>query len=169
MKVTLDHNVVIDLAKGSPNIQTLSRRLENRSLEAYVVEVGASEMRERGIQPDRYDLFEDLLRQAVLESVPRLTPLMVWDVSFWDRCIWGDDQTDAELTEIERVLFGDSQAVKPGNKAWLNRFCDVHTMSCHLHYGNDVFVTSDRNFHKATKKPALVALGAGRIVTPGEL
>ena len=39
-------------------------------------------------------------------------------------------------------------------------------MWCHLHYKNDIFVTSDGNFHKATKLPRLLALGAGQIVRP---
>lgn len=169
MKATLDHNVVIDLANRCPNVERLRGLLAEGSLQAYVVEIGASEMRERGIQPDRYVLFEDMLRTAGLESVPRLTPLMVWDATFWDHGLWGDEETGAELARIEGVLFGDARAVEPGSKVWLNRLCDVQTMWCRLHYANETLVTSDRNFHKATKKPSLIAMGAGRIVLPEEL
>lgn len=77
-------------------------------------------------------------------------------------------------TEIEQILFGESPRIEIAGKpedsiefvAWLNRICDVQTMWCHLQYENDVFVTSDRNFHKATKTPRLIAMGAGRISTP---
>ena len=88
---------------------------------------------------------------------------------FWDHFLWSDDKGEAELDEIEGVLFGDSPPVDPGSRAWLNRKCDVLSMWCHIHYGNDVFVTSDGNFHKATKLPRLIALGAKRIARPEEM
>lgn len=126
-------------------------------------------MRERGIRPDRYDLFTHLLRDAGLDNQPRLMPLMIWDVTFWEHGIWAEEGADAQIRSIETILFGAAQQVDIGSKAWLNRLCDVHTMWCHLHYGNDTFVTSDGNFHKVAKKPALIALGAGSIVRPEEL
>ena len=169
MKATLDHNVVIDFANHSQNVERLRELLSHGSVEAQVVEIGASEMRARGIRPDRYDLFEDLLREAGLESVPRLMPLMIWDVTFWDHGIWAGKDSEAQLSRIESILFGDAQPPEAGGKGWLNRLCDVHTMWCHLHYKNDTFVTSDRNFHKATKKPTLIALGAGSILLPEEI
>src|SRR3954470_18822204 len=90
-RITLDHNVVIDMANNSANVEALRKAVSKRTYEAFVVEIGASEMRQRGIRPDRYDLFEDLLREAGLEFAPRLSPMMTWDVTFWDRGLWGDD------------------------------------------------------------------------------
>jgi len=49
---------------------------------------------------------------------------------------------------------------------WRNRKCDVQAIWSHIHHKRDVFVTSDCNFHKADKKAALIALGAGRIEHP---
>jgi hypothetical protein len=46
---------------------------------------------------------------------------------------------------------------------WLNRLCDAHSLWCHIHYKNELFLTSDGNFMKKTKLPRLLALGAGRI------
>jgi hypothetical protein len=177
MKLTLDHNVIIDMAKGSSNVVRLREVLASGQCQAYVVEIGASEMRQRGIRPDRYDLFEELLEEAGIRSLPRLTPMIIWDVTFWDHGLWSDDTMSNRATEIEHVLFGESPRIdiagepdtSPQFAAWLNRVCDVHTMWCHLHYANDVFVTSDRNFHKATKLPRLLTMGAGRICRPVEL
>lgn len=177
MKLTLDHNVVIDLANGSANIACLREMLADERHQAYVVEIGASEMRQRGIRPDRFDLFEELLDEAGIRGLPRLMPMMIWDVTFWDHGLWSDDVMSNRANEIEAILFGESPPIEiageaedsPKFAAWLNRICDVQTMWCHLHYGNDVFVTSDHNFHKATKLPRLVAMGAGRISKPGEL
>ena len=39
----------------------------------------------------------------------------------------------------------------------------------HIHYQGDTFVTSDQDFLQETKKPALIALGAGDILTPQEV
>lgn len=177
MKLTLDHNVIIDLANGAANVARMREVLANGECQAYVVEIGASEMRQRGIRPDRYDLFEELLEEAGIHSLPRLTPMMIWDVTFWDHGLWSDDAMSNRATEIEQALFGESPPIditsepdtSPKFATWLNRICDVHTMWCHLHYANDVFVTSDRNFHKATKLPRLLTMGAGRICRPEEL
>jgi hypothetical protein len=177
MKLTLDHNVVIDLANASANVTRLRQVLADDRHQAFIVEVGASEMRRRGIKPDRYDLFAQLLDDAGLGALPRLAPMMNWDVGFWDHCLWGDDEMAAEAKRIEDILFGESPPIditgepedSPKWASWLNRMCDIQTMWCHLHYANDVFVTSDRNFSKATKLPRLLALGAGRICKPEEL
>ena len=44
--------------------------------------------------------------------------------------------------------------------------CDVLAMWCHITFGGDIFITSDRNFFRKTKKPHLIALGARDILTP---
>lgn len=151
--------------------------LVNSSMhECYVVDIGASEMRARGVRPDRYDLFEQLLSNSGIAHLPRLSPMLMFDVTFLDKCIWGDDEMIALADKIENVLFGDAQPINialqgidsPVGRKWLNRICDVHTMWCHIRNENDVFLTSDRNFFKKTKLPCLVALGAGRIYNPNK-
>lgn len=177
VKVTLDHNVIIDLANRTSNVDRIRKMLAAEDCQAYVVEIGASEMRQRGIRPERYDLFEQLLDDAGIRSLPRLTPMMIWDVTFWDHWVWSDDLMLNRAADIEQVLFGDASRIdlqvgindSKKFKKWLNRTCDVHTMWCHLHYANDVFVTSDRNFCKATKLTQLLEMGAGRICSPEEL
>lgn len=177
MKLTLDHNVIIDLANGSENVARIREMLVGGEHKVYVVEIGASEMRKRGIRPDRFDLFEELLDKAGIRDLPRLMPMMIWDVTFWDRALLSDDAMSTLAGKIETVLFGESPRIEiageaadsPKFAAWLNRICDVQTMWCHLHHGNDVFITSDRNFHKVTKLPRLIAMGAGRISNPEEL
>ena len=56
----------------------------------------------------------------------------------------------------------------PLHRKWLNAKCDVQAMWGHIWHSADIFVTEDRNFHKATKKPRLEAFGAGQICTPSE-
>ena len=78
---------------------------------------------------------------------------------------------------IEEVLFGRARTIDiasvdldtPAGKKWLNRQCDVHSMWCHIRNGNEVFLTTDRNFTKKSKLTKLIDLGAGRICHPNEL
>jgi hypothetical protein len=167
MKLTLDHNVVIDLANGSPRIERVRKAIADGSHQVFVVEVGASEMCQRGIEPDRYDLFEQLLQQAGIDSLPRLAPMMIWDVTFWDHGLWSDEQMSAQAKAIEDILFGESLAIditaesdnSPEVARWLNRICDVQSMWCHLHYQNDIFVTSDSNFSRPQSNHVCSHLG----------
>jgi hypothetical protein len=47
---------------------------------------------------------------------------------------------------------------------WRNKKCDVLSMWCHIYYGGDIFVTSDKNFFK--KLPPLLEIGVGDILRP---
>ena len=49
MKATLDHNVVIDFANCSPRVEQLRAQIATGDCEAFVVEVGASEFRQRSV------------------------------------------------------------------------------------------------------------------------
>jgi hypothetical protein len=62
----------------------------------------------------------------------------------------------------------DAEAQKELIK-WRNRKCDILGLWCHIHYKNDIFITGDKNFHKETKKPSLIKLGAKSILLPSEL
>lgn len=116
-------------------------------------------------------------REANLESAARLAPMMIWDVTFWDHCLWCNDEMQVLAGDIEQVLFAGSPRIdianvpehSPDAAVWLNRVCDVQSMWCHIHYKNGIFVSSDSNFHKATKAPRLLNMGAGRIARPEEL
>lgn len=176
MKLTLDHNCIIDLVNQTTAGAFVKKAVDNPAHECFVVNIGASEMRARGVEAGRYDKFEELLSEAGIPHLPRLDPMGIWDVTFCDRCVWADDATVKLSDEIETILFGAKLPRMPAaglddsqGKRWLNRLCDAHSMWCHIHYKNDVFLTSDGNFTKETKLPRLLALGAGRICSPQDL
>lgn len=177
MNITLDHNCIIDLANRTEVGALIQTIVASNSNQCFIVNIGASEMRERGVRPDRYDKFEELLAEAGVSHLPRLNPMLIFDVTFWDKCVWADDRMIQISQQIDSVLFGQSTPVdipvedldSTVGKKWLNRLCDVHSMWCHIHNGNDVFLTSDGNFMKTTKLPQLLALGAGRVCSPKEL
>lgn len=156
---------------------TIKSIISDPTNECFVVNIGASEMRERGIRPDNFKLFENLLASAGIDHLPRINPMLIFDVSFFDRCVFGSDETVKLSEDINSILFGNSDPISietegidsQAGRKWLNRLCDVHSMWCHIQNNNDVFLTADGNFTKETKLPQLLELGAGRICHPCEL
>jgi hypothetical protein len=73
MKITLDHNCLINVENNTEiggKIRAINESPEN---ECFIVNIGASEWRKRGIKPNRYDLFQDLLVSIGLDDLKRLT------------------------------------------------------------------------------------------------
>ena len=177
MKITLDHNCIFDLVKCTEIGAKIESILANSLNQCFIVNIGASEMRELGVKPDCYELFEELLTKAGIENLPRLNPMGFFDVTFYDRCVSAGDGDILLAKNIEIALFGNSPNIdiaeegidSKSGKKWLNRICDVYGMWCHIQNKNDIFLTTDRNFKKQSKLPNLIALGAGRISHPNEL
>lgn len=169
MKVTLDHNCLIHLERGGQVDNKIRASLSEPAYQCFVVNVGASEMQRFGVRPDNYSAFEELLQRIGIAHLPRLDPIGIWDVTFWDHCLYAGDADQALLSEIQAVLFPPTDAESDGERKGLNRLCDALTMWCHIAYKNDVFMTTDKNFSKATRLPKLLDLGAGRVCAPGEL
>jgi hypothetical protein len=173
MKITLDHNCIIHLDNETECGKRIQEIVSNIDNQCFVVNIGASEMRQKGVLPDHYEKFEQLLRTAGIEHLPRLDPIAISGVTFLNLCVYADGKTGKLSDEIESVLFPNQSKVdvdiakvgfdSPSGKKWLNHLCDIQTMWCHIHYGNEVFLTSDRNFTKETKWPELLKLGANQI------
>lgn len=177
MRVTLDHNCIIHLKDRTDVGIRLERIVRAGEHQCFVVNIGASEMRDRGVRPDRFDMFEELLLAAGIAHLPRLEAMLVWGVSFWGRSFWASPDAIKMFQELWSILFGKSPPIdvdqvgldsKEGRK-WLNQACDVESLRSHIAHGNDVFLTTDGNFTKQSKLSALLALGAGRICDPREL
>jgi hypothetical protein len=177
MRITLDHNCIIHLERRSEIGTLVETIVENPSNQCFVVNIGASEMREKGVRPESYERFEELLAAARIDHLPRVNPMLIFEVTFWDRCVWASDEMIQLAKNIESVLFGNALHIdimkegldSPAGRKWLNRVCDVNSLWCHIQNGNEIFLTSDKNFKTATKLPKLIALGAGRICHPSEL
>jgi len=174
MKITLDYNCIINLENKTEIGEKIEEILADKGNECFVVNIGASEMREMGIFPDRHDLFEELLKSTNIDHLPKLNPMGIFDVTFFDACILADDEMVKLSTDIEDILFPNKLDIdieaegidSPAGRKWLNRLCDVHSMWCHIYNKNEVFLTSDTNFTKETKLPKLINLGAGRVCCP---
>lgn len=177
MRITLDHNCILHLKQHTAVGSQIEAIIANPQNQCFVVNIGASEMREQGVRPDHYDRFEELLSKSGIAHLPRLNPMGIYGVTFWGRCLYSGETMIQLAKDIDLVLFGNSKPIvlaqdgldSPKGRKWLNRICDVHTMWCHIQNGHEIFLTTDKNYLKATKYPKLIALGAGRICQPCEL
>jgi hypothetical protein len=171
-KVTLDHNCLIHI-KQNTSIGVHIRSLINRQdYEFHVVNVGASEMCANLEYASNYEAFEKFLNKIDLANHLRLSPMFIWDFSYWDNCIDADDSMVKLSEDIAHILFNEphqSNSHRVSEKKLRNRLCDIHTMWCHIHYRNNVFLTTDKNFMKVSKKNRLINIGANSILHPYDL
>jgi hypothetical protein len=185
LKLTLDpQNCLIDLEGPSPSGALL--RLVSASKRGLVMlqvpAVGASERQQDGGTLPSFALFLERLARVDLAHAVLLHPPSYTEFAFTDRSL----TTDAASVELERkihnVLFPGEEfeyaaycarrGLPPDRGSarsdWRNHKCDVQAMWCHVRSHGDIFVTTDRNFRKATKLPGLIALGAGAVLTPDD-
>lgn len=182
MKLTLDTNCIIDVAESRPaaqHILDLVHAHKTGVIDVAVTAVSASERQPGGQGLQHFGEFQERLAGLGLGGLNLLMPLQYWGVTFWGYAVWASREMVALEEKIHHVLFPtieyhwteycakhnlDPEAGL--DKKWRNAKCDVLSMWCHIHYKRDIFVTSDGNFHKPSKRQALIALGAGRIEFP---
>ncbi len=184
LKVTFDTQCVNDLLERrdfSPALDKCLQLASEGRLEIGIPAICGSENLPGYLRPDSISLFLEKLRQIGLTEHSLLLPFAIWDVTFWDYAIWaGDADTDLEQ-KLWAILFPDSPRTPPATGTFdqnatdgntiqkqINRKCDVLVAWTHIHYGRDVLLTRDRNFMKQSKLPQLLALGAGRVVSPSD-
>jgi hypothetical protein len=182
LKLTLDTNCIIAIDEGrqpqADCLRSLIKKHDAGKVHLQLVATSASERQSSGPYLDNFDKFRDRLNSIGLSHLQLLLPLMVFDVSYLDWCVLADDQDLRMLEDIHNVLFPgqpyilqdaltladatvDSDTVE---RKWRNRALDVHALWCHLRYNGDVFVTSDKNFHR--KQTSLATFGPVQILDP---
>ncbi len=183
LSFTLDTNCIIDLAENRPAAQFV-RQLVNANAtgaaDVALSAITASEKQKGGRYLENFNEFTRRLEELGIENLKRLHPMLLLDVTFLDNCLLADQEMIDLEQKIHEVLFpcieqswtdyctarGLSTNFSPHGYTWQNAKCDVQALWSHIHCGRDVFVTSDRNFHAPTKKPQLISLGAGQILSP---
>ena len=186
MNVTFDTNCIIALEENEqPDAEHLRRVVHgptDQELKLSVAGISASERQREGKLSDTFHDFEARLARVGLENAEILLPPLIWDMTYWDRAIWGSEQIDEEAKRIHEILSPTTpfeyedycQRVSRGpvapdvDRKWRNRVIDTWALWSHCHYGGGAFVTSDKNFHRPAKKAALTRLGAGAILRPSE-
>jgi hypothetical protein len=190
MNVTLDTNCLVDLELNegaAPELRRIIAAHDSGQLSISVPGIGASERLKDGTFAQHFSGFRERINRLAKREFEILKPLLHLDLAYFDWAVLAGDDTIALERRIHEVLFPEThfewadQAATQGldpnlvserrSREWMkwrNRKCDVLALWCHIHYGKDIFVTRDGNFHKATKKPVLEKLGAKRILPPSE-
>lgn len=180
---TLDTNCLIALDEGRPEsaaIRAIAAAHGSGTAHAAVVAISASENPKPGMTAvTNFAEFQARLAHLGLGRLEILRPLLYWDITFWDWAEWASPETAALERQLHAVLFPNDaflyedychdRGLDPKvavDRRWRNQKCDVLAIWSHIRHGRDVFVTSDANFHAATKKAALLALGAKTIERP---
>ena len=180
---TIDTNCIVDLEEIGPRSNEVRAVLSahGSKLTVRIPGISASEKTQTGGSLPNFSLFEERLKGLGLGHLEILKPMAYWDVGFWDQAVFPTAAMRALEKKIHAVLFPNmalnwsdyAKAAKIDvNGAldwkWRNAKCDVQALWCHIRYGGKWFITSDRNFLKATKSKTLQALGAGAIMTPAQ-
>lgn len=185
-KITLDTNCIYAIQENREEaiyIRELLSLYREGKISLQIVAIAASEKKMDGTYPKNFEEFKEKLENLGLEDFVLLPPLGGYDVTFYGYCLYADGNMEQLSKDIQNLLFPTS----PENHAefckakgveipfngwlhpqWRNQLCDVMVMWGHIYHGGDVFVTSDKNFHKPSRKESLISLGAKHIVFPNE-
>ncbi len=185
MKLTLDTNCVIDLEENRPGAVYLRELVDMSSrgvLVLAVVGISASENQRGGGGAPTFAVFQETLARVGLGSAEILKPMGIWGVTYWDWCVYADEEMEELAQQIHRILFSGSEygygdycaarglpveeeAIDP---AWRNRRCDVLALWSHVYYRRDMFVTGDQHFLAPTRRHLLESVGAGTICSQSD-
>ena len=70
MRVTLDHNCLIDVANATDLGRQVLAVSESPEYECYIVNIGASEILKRGVRPNNYATFDAFLTEIEWMQLP---------------------------------------------------------------------------------------------------
>ncbi len=182
MRFTLDHNCLIDLEEERPQAPFIRYVVGTARTGKHTICIPASAGAERlpdGSTAESFSIYHARLERLGLAGAEILFPQMRLGMGFVGYGVVSGRELEALEKRIRQILFptiSDSfrdhvdQAAGGRTAAgrWHNATLDVDAMWCHIHYGCDVFVTSDGNFLKDSKRSALIALGAKEIVRPDQ-
>lgn len=184
--ITIDTNCIIDLEEERQSvkyIRSLIKMHKEDRIKLMVVAISASERKQDRTYASSFGEFTKKLEKIGLGDVEILKPMCYLGICFFGKSLFSCEEMEQSEEKIHSVLFpkiefkyedfclarGLEINRKFPNPKWLNAKCDVQCMWSHIHYQGDIFVTNDKNFHKKTKKAALISLGAGDILIPKEV
>jgi len=182
---SLDTNCVIALEEGraeATSVRALANAHAAEIASVGIIAISASERQKDGGHLESYTCFQNRLASLGLEHLELILPMFYFDLTFWDCAVFTDEAGLMLEQKIHQILFPNIQfcwpdfcqanGLDPSNAAlnpkWRNAKCDVQALWGHINAGREIFVTSDENFHKVSKKAQLIALGAGCIERPIE-
>jgi hypothetical protein len=184
IRVTVDTNELFNIHNGTGDSVGLNRLMELHSegnIRICIPAIAASENRSGGVKLENYAEFEEFVASLGLTDYEELSPILLLDEGYLG---YGLAYTPVMMRLARRIHHILSPSIEfdyedyvarlgefftsRHYRKWLNVTCDVMAMWSHIHHRADFFVTEDQNFHKRTKKPRLLELGARQICTPSE-
>jgi len=188
MRATIDMNCVIDLELhqgAETHLRELIRLHDRGQITICVPAIQASERLLNGSYAPSFSEFQRRVSRLSSREFKLLRPLGYVGITYVGWCMIAGEESTLLEERIHKVLFPGKESKWQAHAElcgldperapkrqhgewvkWRNRKSDTLAMWCHIHYQCDCFVTRDRNFHKKTKKPALVGLGARSILSP---
>lgn len=183
MNVTLDNNCIIALENNETDASSIKELVMMHNagkINLRLATISASERQRGGIYASNYTAFQEKIIWLGLGHLATLQHPGHYGVSYYGQASYGDNITEDLERKLHAILFPwkafehttfpRKHDVEPNSseidKKWRNARCDVLALRSHIHFGGGIFVTADHNFLADTKKPLLIALGAGDILTP---
>jgi hypothetical protein len=180
---SLDTNCVIALEEGrveAASVRALANAHAAAKANVGVIAISASERQKDGRHLESFTCFQNRLKTLGLEHLDLILPMFYFDLTFWDCAVFTDEAGLILEQKIHQILFPNIEFRWPdfcrannldpssivSSSKWRNAKCDVQALWGHINAKRDIFVTSDENFHKVSKKAKLIALGAGCIERP---
>lgn len=171
-KFTLDTNCLIDVEDGRPAaiyVKQILRAALDGIADVAMVASSASERQKDNSFLTRFEYFEHRRKVLGFDHVPIIHPLLRWDIGFWDQGLYASATSEARENLIYRILFPNSPIEWPDYAAqqavqiedlnsrayrrWRNQILDAQAYWAHDFNDRDVFVTSDKRFHKLQESP----------------
>lgn len=186
LKLTLDTNCIVDLDEHrQPAANSLRHLLAAHAagtVQLRLVADSASEHQRTGSYLAKFGQFHQRLTDLRLDHLEILPAPATLNVAYLAQMVLVGDDEHLLLERIHTLLFpahpfdfqnaldaassdGDPERIE---RKWRNRRLDAEALWCHIKYEGDIFVTTDDNFFKETKKAKLAALGAPLILTPSQ-
>ena len=171
ISVTFDTNCIIALEANKATADDLRRIMcsaAERKLRLRVVAISASERPRRGATSTGFGDFERKLANAGLGEAEILPGPAIFNLSYWNHCLWMGKEDSANLRQIHGILFPNHPYKSSGDPSgkWRNRLVDTCALWTHLHHGGGAFVTTDDDFHG--KKASIQKELGTSILTPHE-
>jgi hypothetical protein len=188
LSFTLDSNCIIALENEEPEaaaIRQLATAHAEGVADVAIAAIMASENQKSVRLLNQFAVFETRLHQVGLGHLSLCHPMLLLDMGFWEHGLWTGPKEEELSETLHAILF---PSIEPkyrqfctargipeaplvwddDRNLWRNAVCDVQAIWSHIYAKRQVFVSKDGNFHAATKKARLLALGAGRIERPND-
>ncbi len=185
--ITLDNNCLIDLEQtqgAAASLTALVNLWRLQKIQLCVTAITAAEVTRTGQMAPRLDDFDMRLSKAGLQGVRVLPSIFYRGIGYYGgTSIYGTPDMFQFEKSIHNVLFPNIEyeyqeyCLRKGipttrgyiDPKWRNAKIDVLCLWSHIHARAEKFVTRDKNFHKASKKSALIQLGANDILYPDDV